>query len=959
MLAEVVSFQSGSAFQAISLGATYSSPVVVCTPESGALARALVTRVRNTSATSFEGAVVAADLAGGFVADVTVHCLVVEAGTYTLATHGAKLEAKKYASTRTDRKGSFVGQRRTYSNTYQAPVVVGQVMSANDPRWSTFWARGSSRGAPPSTSTLYAGKYVAEDTVITRADETVGYVVFEKGTGAIGGVAYRAGLSGNLVRGFDDGPTSLAISAPIRTTGAVLSAAAFDGGDGGWPVLFGPNAVAPTALSAVIEEDAISDLERSHLTAEQVAFVTLASTCECDDANPCTLDTCAAGVCGHASAPTGTLCDDGDACTTADVCDGSGTCAGTFACNVPKAELVAFTSGTDWTIVPFVKSYASPVVVCSLVTASGNPPLTARVRGVTGTQLEVAAVRVDAALGFVPAVLGRCLVTEEGVYSSVQHGITMEARRLTSTLTDRKGSFVGQPVAYSSSYSFPVIIGQVMSANDARFSTFWARGASQSVAPSATVAYVGKHVAEDPVTTRAPETVGYIVFEAGSSELDGIPLVAGVSGSSVGGMGNQPPYAVAYSAVPNPSAALVSSAGLAGPDGGWPVLFGPSPVSPSLSLAIEEDDLGDVERSHTLERVAYVVFGSNVNCAADSDGDGLSDCAETNTRIFLSPTDTGTDPGHPDTDGDGILDGAEVLGATGVDLPSMGADPLRRTIFVEMDWLADSTECGSSHDHRPPPAAIDASKSMFASAPLLNPDGSTGIDLIIDFGQGGTFAGGNLIGTDATIDGTPFASGDYLSYKAAHFSTTRSPWFHYVIVGHQITAFPNAGGIAELPGDDLAMATYCFGSVPSSVAAILTHELGHNLFLRHGGDEDCNYKPNYNSIMNYRYAFNGVDRDCDGLGDGISVLDYSRGQNVALIESSLDERVGICSQSIDWDFDGQIEALVSTDINAYVEESFECPATLETLTDFDDWAGIVLDWSVSPRALRMPPEIWP
>ncbi|MGA1820748.1 MAG: hypothetical protein ACMUHU_07060, partial [Thermoplasmatota archaeon] len=43
----------------------------------------------------------------------------------------------------------------------------------------------------------------------------------------------------------------------------------------------------------------------------------------------------------------------------------------------------------------------------------------------------------------------------------------------------------------------------------------------------------------------------------------------------------------------------------------------------------------------------------------DSDGDGLSDLAETNTGVYNGPSDTGTDPANPDTDGDGLLDGQE------------------------------------------------------------------------------------------------------------------------------------------------------------------------------------------------------------------------------------------------------------------------------------------------------------
>jgi hypothetical protein len=51
----------------------------------------------------------------------------------------------------------------------------------------------------------------------------------------------------------------------------------------------------------------------------------------------------------------------------------------------------------------------------------------------------------------------------------------------------------------------------------------------------------------------------------------------------------------------------------------------------------------------------------------DSDSDGLLDIHETDTGLFLSGTDPGTDPNNPDTDGDGFSDGVEV---------DAGSDPL-------------------------------------------------------------------------------------------------------------------------------------------------------------------------------------------------------------------------------------------------------------------------------------------
>ena len=71
----------------------------------------------------------------------------------------------------------------------------------------------------------------------------------------------------------------------------------------------------------------------------------------------------------------------------------------------------------------------------------------------------------------------------------------------------------------------------------------------------------------------------------------------------------------------------------------------------------------------------------------------------------------------------------------------------------------------------------------------------------------------------------------------------------------------------------------CSNSTPN-VSNTIVHELGHNLLLRHGGFENCNYKPNYNSVMNYQYQFPGVDTNCTPPGNG--VLDYSIGDRITL-----------------------------------------------------------------------------
>ncbi len=121
-------------------------------------------------------------------------------------------------------------------------------------------------------------------------------------------------------------------------------------------------------------------------------------------------------------------------------------------------------------------------------------------------------------------------------------------------------------------------------------------------------------VGEDSDTTRADETIGYLVIEASSSgtdEIEGLPYVAGVGADTVKGPTDSPPFIYNYSAMPNAKTAVVSLAGMDGGNGGWALLYGDTPVpatSGTLSLVVDEDQVADSERSHTTEQVAYFVI---------------------------------------------------------------------------------------------------------------------------------------------------------------------------------------------------------------------------------------------------------------------------------------------------------------------------------------------------------------
>lgn len=332
----------------------------------------------------------------------------------------------------------------------------------------------------------------------------------------------------------------------------------------------------------------------------------------------------------------------------------------------------------------------------------------------------------------------------------------------------------------------------------------------------------------------------------------------------------------------------------------------------------------------------------------DSDEDRLDDCFETNTGVFASATDTGTNPLVADTDLDGLPDGDEVLGTVGgLDLPALGVSPLRQDILIEYDWFDDSLNCGG-HSHEPSDQALAKVTAMFASAPTTNPDGSTGINVVHDKGQGGALTGGSMIpDADGVLVGNS-GGAEFHAHKDANFAANREDYFHYTILPHRYDTNSGSSGHAELGGDDMIVSLQCFLS-HQNVANTIAHELGHNLTLFHGGPNDvCNWKPNYNSVMNYRYQFPGIDSNCTPPGDG--VLDYSIGDRIPLDENDLDENEGTCGPGFPWDWNGNtlIETAVVLDINPDSDPFHElfCGGVLSILRDRDDWGNIKL-WRVA------------
>ncbi len=86
----------------------------------------------------------------------------------------------------------------------------------------------------------------------------------------------------------------------------------------------------------------------------------------------------------------------------------------------------------------------------------------------------------------------------------------------------------------------------------------------------------------------------------------------------------------------------------------------------------------------------------------------------------------------PDSDGDGLPDSWEIHGVdldddgtVDLDLPAMGADPMHKDIFLEIDAM---------DGHELEQLSVDLVVQAFANAPVTNPDGSSGIALHVDNG---------------------------------------------------------------------------------------------------------------------------------------------------------------------------------------------------------------------------------
>ncbi len=394
--------------------------------------------------------------------------------------------------------------------------------------------------------------------------------------------------------------------------------------------------------------------------------------------------------------------------------------------------------------------------------------------------------------------------------------------------------------------------------------------------------------------------------------------------------------------------------------------WGPCPVG---GACCNPGDGGCLAQTPADCSAAGGIYGGDGTDCTDSDVDRIPDVFELNTCESVGPCFSGSHPDLRDTDGDQIDDGDEFYGTlNGLDLPAMGLDACHKDLLIETDWVhtsAQPADRNKLHINQ-----VNRLVAAFANSGVSNPDGVGGITLHIDYGQA-PYGGGNSVqdpadNTMVDLDSFAFNSGEYFDIKDVHFAANRHGYFRYALMCDAYSVGGNAqnsSGLGELPGDDCIVSFGQWATGDSNrIGNTVMHELGHNLALRHGGFENRNFKPNYNSVMNYWYTVCGADSDDDVDPD--DVTDYSHGVNAVLSESLLIEADGVTGfgPGIDWNDDGDAVDTVDQNINCRPTSTFtnsscanvtrqpspcgtsgQCyDSSCNVLSDYDDWGGLQL-----------------
>ena len=328
------------------------------------------------------------------------------------------------------------------------------------------------------------------------------------------------------------------------------------------------------------------------------------------------------------------------------------------------------------------------------------------------------------------------------------------------------------------------------------------------------------------------------------------------------------------------------------------------------------------------------------------------------TRVFsLEVAFTESTPAvRVDTDGDALPDSWETGQSPTADaenLAPLGADPNRKDIFVHADWMQGC---------KPPVGWERRAIDMFAQHDIALHVDSGSDSNNADGKWGARSRAGEVSFVDDLDLGSMWQTVDGI--KDTYLTPSgRRRAFHYVLFANKFGGSGARGRSRGIPDSDLVIANCSHHG--RADATFFVHELGHNLGLRHGGDEDRAAKPNYHSTMNYGWALWALENTNRFVG-------YSAAARPTIEERNLSELAKLPTPTF-WHCPGdevgtpsrRIEAVGATgaandlNCNAIWGEPFalsdlDKSGSLDTLTGFNDVAALGYDGAGLIGALTLP-----
>lgn len=548
----------GSSWTTVSFTNTgFTDPIVVAKQLESNNTTPVSVRVDNVTSTSFDVILQAPD--GSTPSSEDVYFIAVERGAWEIEGHLIEADSASVSTVAASSvvSGTWAGDSKTYSHSYSAaPIVLHQVMSANDTDWITSTVMSpTSRANPPTTAGFQIALNGTQVTNTHGSAEEIGWIVIEDNLDfEYDGVDIETGRD-NLITGHDTGcVTNTYNTINSSNAFAVISQLEMDGGDGSWGVICSHSA---TSIGMHAEEDQVFDSERWH-TSEFMGWVAFSDELSVNAAAP-----------------------------------------------------------DDWAEISLQNTYASPVVVITGYETATSGPWSPRVQNIDSNSFEVTLQAPDGTLRQADSL--HYIVIEEGQWQIGSTLIEADSKEISTVAasTTLGSTWSGDSQSYGHTYSSnPIVLHQVMTYEDSDWITSWVSQQGDRTDPPDTTGFQIALNGAQVTATHDPETIGWIVVEnTGSDTHAGVDFVTGIEDPGMSGHDNGCTSVTHGSTFTDPIVAA-SQLEMDGADGGWLIMC--DLTSTTAGFHSEEDQAQDSERSHTTEAFGYLIFDQAFDDAGSS-----------------------------------------------------------------------------------------------------------------------------------------------------------------------------------------------------------------------------------------------------------------------------------------------------------------------------------------------------